>query len=115
VDSHKVVEKLGKFPFPFEIVPFAWRATCSHLQKIGLKGNLRKNKEDSVYLTDNGNFIYDIVFENLLSNPEEIDCQLKNIPGVVETGLFFDLAKKVLIGYPDGRVEVKKAGSCTKN
>jgi ribose 5-phosphate isomerase A len=106
VDEHKLVDQLGIFPLAVEISPFAWRATCNQLQSHGFQGQLRLGSPPYYYITDNGNYIYDITFESPLSNPEAIDAILKNIPGVMETGFFFNLVKKVLIGYPDGKVKM---------
>lgn len=98
VDSSKVVDKLGKFPLPVEILPFGYEAT---LAKIRYKGQIRK-KEGQIFVTDNGNYIFDIHLEG---SPEEVQKNLIEIPGVIETGLFFHVAGRVVIGYPDGHVE----------
>lgn len=107
VDKQKVVEKLGSFPLPVEIIPFGWKATTHHLEKHGFKGNIRQTKEGKDYITDNGNLIYDIHFPSLLSNPEQVEQKIRNIPGVIETGFFFNLAGRVIIGKPDGKVEIR--------
>lgn len=112
IDSHKLVDALGTFPLPVEVIPFAWRATLNHLQRCDFTGHLRLNADGSLYITDNGNYIYDIAFSSPPVNVEAIDCRLKSIPGVLETGFFFNLAKKMIIGYPDGQVEVLEAKSC---
>lgn len=108
VDEHKLVGRLGKFPLPVEISQFAHEATCKQISNLGYKGRLRAASDKSLFVTDNNNFIYDIVFEKPVSKPESIDRQLKDVPGVMETGFFFGLAKKVLIGYPDGKVKVRE-------
>ncbi|MBA2726758.1 MAG: ribose 5-phosphate isomerase A [Parachlamydiaceae bacterium] len=108
IDNHKLVERLGKFPLPVEITQFGWKATCNQLQNLNFFGKLREKSDKSLFITDNGNYIYDITFPSPISDPEPIDKLLKDIPGVMETGFFFNLAKKVLIGYPDGKVDVRQ-------
>lgn len=109
VDEHKLVEKLGTFPLAVEISPFAFKATCNQMQSLGYSGKLRTEQDLSgFFITDNGNYIYDIYFDTPVDNPESIDQKLKNIPGVMETGFFFGLTKKVMIGYLDGKVKVRE-------
>ncbi len=107
VDETKVVTQLGAYKLPIEILPFAHHLTLTHLEHLGFKGLLRKKQDDSFFLTDNGNYIFDIFYQNKIDSPEEDHLLLKTIPGVVETGLFFNLAHKVYIGYRDGHVETR--------
>lgn len=98
VDHTKLVDKLGTFGLPIEVLPFGIQHT---LEQLGPNAQLRNG-----FVTDNGNFIVDLAFDDLLEDPEEIDSHLKTIPGVIETGFFFDLAGRLLVGQPDGSVEV---------
>lgn len=107
VDESKLVKNLGKFPLPIEILSFAHPAIIHQIKQLNLKGELRKNKDQTVYLTDNGNYIYDIHLQELIKDPELLDQQLKKIVGVLETGLFLHLAKKVVVGYGNGKVEIR--------
>ena len=107
VDQSKVVKKLGAFPLPIEIVPFAWKGIVAKIEIAGYHGKLRVGKNNEPYVTDNGNYIYDINFPNLIADPELTDEVLRGIPGVVETGLFLNIADKVIVEYPDGRVEIR--------
>ena len=102
VDSTKKVEHLGRFPLPVEISSFAFPATIHHLEKQGYKPALRKTKEGKWFVTDNGNMIVDIQLTFPCLYPEKENEIIKNIPGIIETGFFFHLARRVLIGYPDG-------------
>jgi ribose 5-phosphate isomerase A len=104
VDSTKRVKHLGRFPLPVEIVSFAYRSTLHHLEKAGYIAILRKTKEGSVFITDNGNKIVDVQLAFPCLYPEKENEIIKSIPGVIETGFFFHLAHKVLIGYPDGNI-----------
>jgi ribose 5-phosphate isomerase A len=105
VDSGKVVHQLGKCPLPVELLPFGLQASISKINKLGFQGKLREFPNKTLYKTDNGNFIYDIQYQTPIEHPEEDHLKLINIPGVIETGFFFNLAKKVLIGYEDGHIE----------
>jgi ribose 5-phosphate isomerase A len=105
VDESKLVEKLGKVHLPVEIVPFAHKSTTKRLQAEGFKGNLRNLNENSLFMTDQGNYIYDIHFDHFIENPEEIHSKIKSITGVVDSGFFFNLAKRILVGYPSGHAE----------
>jgi ribose 5-phosphate isomerase A len=108
VDQSKVVSLLGHFPLPVEILPFAHHATMAHIEKLGYTPIIRKTSEGKIFTTDNGNYICDIHFNNLLQNPEHDNALLNEIPGILETGFFFHLAKKVIVGYENGHIEIKK-------
>ncbi|MBA3816404.1 MAG: ribose-5-phosphate isomerase RpiA [Parachlamydiaceae bacterium] len=104
VDENKVVKHLGAFPLPVEIVAFAHEVTFRKIQACGYAGAFRLNSNGNLYLTDNGNYIVDIKFATPLSSPEKDNEILHSIPGVVETGFFFNLAGRVLVGHDDGSV-----------
>lgn len=105
VDETKLVETLGVHPLPVEIVPFAYRTTLQRLQEKGRQGVLRLNPDHTPFLTDNGNYIYDIQNPHPILDPKNEHEQLKSVTGVVETGLFFHVAKRVIIGYENGFVK----------
>lgn len=105
VDETKVVKQLGRQKLPIEIIPFGIQSTITKIEKLRFKGRLRQTEDGSFYKTDNGNFIYDIFYKTLIEHPEEDHLKLIDLPGVVETGFFFNLAKKVIIGYEDGHIE----------
>jgi ribose 5-phosphate isomerase A len=109
VDSSKVVKQLGSFPLPIEIVPFAYKATVNRIQRLGYRGAIRRNENADPILTENGHYLFDIRLPHPMENPYEDDIRLKKIPGVVETGLFINMVSRVLIGYPDGHVEMRKS------
>ena len=100
VDRSKVCEKLGAAKLPVEIVPYLSSATIYKINAHGYKGELRDFK------TDGGHIIYDIHFENLIEDPVKVHDELIKIPGVVETGLFFDIAGRVVIGDKTGETEI---------
>ncbi len=102
IDETKLVDQLGNHPLPIEIVPFIYSMTIKRLEQLGYTGKLRNNRLNQPFLTDNGNFIFDIQYSGAIDDPEKEHVKLKNISGVVETGLFFNVAKRVIVGYEDG-------------
>jgi len=102
-DESKYVNRLGAFPLPVEVVRFGYEMTIRHLQDLGCKTVLRAT-EDGLYITDNGNYIVDCHFENI-DNPADLHRRLNMIPGVVENGLFINMAGRVVIGYKNGNVK----------
>lgn len=107
IDDSKLVENLGKRKLPVEILPFAHLATFHHIEKAGYQGEFRKGKQEKLFITDNGNLIMDIHFNHVRQAPEEDHQILSAIPGVVDTGFFFHLAGRVIVGFKDGQVVVK--------
>lgn len=105
VDESKLVSILGKCGLPVEILPFGVQATLSKLRAMGYDGSLRKKEDKTVYVSDNGNYIFDIHSPTFFPHPENDNERLIKTPGVIDTGFFFNLATKVLVGYADGRVE----------
>ncbi|NGM83267.1 ribose-5-phosphate isomerase RpiA [Paenibacillus sp. 7124] len=103
-DETKVVNTLGKFPLPVEIVPFAWEWTVADLAKLGCVPELRRDGAN-LYKSDNGNYIADCRFEIITSAPE-LALALHSIPGVVEHGLFLGIADMAIVGKNDGSLEV---------
>jgi ribose 5-phosphate isomerase A len=108
VDETKCVSQLGKAKLPVEIIPFAPEATRLHIEKLGFKGKWRQNPDHSFYLSDNGNRIFDIHFDHTLSHPEKEHETLSRLPGVVDTGFFFNLAGRVIVAFFDGQIVVRE-------
>lgn len=99
VDETKLVGELGlNCPVPVEVLPFAASIVMSKIKKLRGKPVLREGKgKVGPVVTDNGNFIVDAYF-GPIKLPNRLDPQLKMIPGVVETGLFIEIADIVYIG-----------------
>lgn len=108
VDETKLSGKLGKAKLPVEVFPFAHEVTKKHLQKLGYHGSFRMQKS-SYYITDNGNYLFDIEFKSPIDNPEQCEAEIRKIPGVIDTGFFFHLASRILVGFFDGQI-VEKSG-----
>ncbi|MEM1659334.1 MAG: ribose-5-phosphate isomerase RpiA [Candidatus Jordarchaeales archaeon] len=98
-DSSKLVEKLGvKTPVPVEVIPVAWKTVAAKLAKLGARVELRHGSgKVGPTVTDNGNFILDAKFPRI-DDPGELEEKINNIPGVVENGLFVEIAKLAYLG-----------------
>lgn len=104
-DHSKLTDQLGGYPLPVEVMIFNWKQVEKQMIRLFNKPlQLRKNKDGSAFITDHGNHIIDISFGKI-TDPAAVNNTLHNIPGVIETGLFLNMAHKVLIGYPDGQTE----------
>jgi ribose 5-phosphate isomerase A len=103
VDESKLVERLGqKMPVPIEVIPAAWRAIAEEIEVFNATAELRMaSKKDGPVVTDNGNFILDAKFHHI-EDPLDLEIELNNIPGVVENGIFADIADIVLVGTKEG-------------
>ncbi|MBY3620477.1 ribose-5-phosphate isomerase RpiA [Acinetobacter sp. CUI P1] len=106
-DEGKVVDMLGKFPLPVEIIPFAWEWTVAELAKLGCQPELRRSGEE-LYKTDNGNYIADCRFEAIEAAPK-LALTIQSIPGVVDHGLFIGIAAMAIVGKHDGSIEIIEA------
>jgi ribose 5-phosphate isomerase A len=112
-DSAKQVKRLGAFPVPVEIVKFGSTSTHRMMEAlaadIGCEGpiTLRRDAKGQPFLTDGGNYILDCKF-GPLADAQMLDDVLRQIPGVVENGLFLGIADTVIVAGPNG-VEVLEA------
>ncbi|ABM76446.1 Ribose 5-phosphate isomerase [Prochlorococcus marinus str. NATL1A] len=106
VDSTKLVEKLNlDFKLPVEVLPSAWKQVQKTLINLGGEGNLRMaQKKAGPIVTDQGNLILDLTFRNGIDQPELLETQINNIPGVLENGLFVNLTDEVLVGKVESDV-----------
>jgi ribose 5-phosphate isomerase A len=105
VDESKVVEKLGRFPLPVEVIKMALPLVGPRLEELGLHPKQRRAKDGSgPYLTDEGNYILDCAC-GVIEDPEETAAEIRNIVGVVEHGLFLGMASIALVAGEGGVVE----------
>jgi ribose 5-phosphate isomerase A len=100
VDKSKLVSNLGSFPLPVEVIPFGWEVTSKTLAELGCTPVLRK-RDDQIFISDNGNYIVDCHFSSI-DHPASLHTQLKQLLGVVETGLFINLTDLMIVGKRDG-------------
>ncbi len=106
-DESKYVTRLGKFPLPVEVIPNGWKQVQKKILADGCPWVELRSNINGPYRTDNGHFIIDCHYE-AISDAVALNTALHLIPGVVETGLFIDMAETVILGYADGRIEVKQ-------
>jgi ribose 5-phosphate isomerase A len=107
IDDSKVVKSLGiDFPLPVEVLKFEWESTKKTLEKFGCEVTLRKIMDDP-FITDNGNYILDCEFIRI-SDPEQLETDINKIPGVVENGLFINLATQAIVGSSQGIMTLEK-------
>jgi len=111
-DERKKVKFLGEndHPVPIEVIPFAAKPVMLKLKEMGGSPMLREGKgKVGPVITDNGNVIIDTKF-GLIHNPAELEFKLKNIPGVVETGLFVKMADIVYLGEASTVKKIERKG-----
>ena len=105
-DAAKVVKALGKFALPIEVVAFGHKTTANRIadvladHEIGMPARLR-TADRGIVRTDGGNVIYDAAC-GVIADPARLAADLKSLTGVVEHGLFLDLAEEAIIGADDG-------------
>src|SRR5438309_8840117 len=97
-DETKLVGRLGRGPVPIEVLPFLWEATGRSIESLGGRPELRM-AGGGPYRTDNGNFVLDTGFGAVDAG---LGVALHGIPGVIEHGLFFGMAKAAIIGSAAG-------------
>ncbi len=117
-DVSKQVETLGAFPLPIEVIPFGWQTTKALVEEtlvsldvLGQEVTLRMNGE-APYVTDEGNRILDLHLHRI-GNARQLSLVINQIPGVVENGLFIDICDAVVIGFGNGKVEVRDVSAGT--
>lgn len=93
-DAAKGSEFLGRFAVPVEVTPFGKEITIAQLKALGCQPKLRY-KNDELVVTDNQNYIVDCKFEKI-ENPEQLSAQMNALPGVVENGLFSNMANVII-------------------
>ncbi|MDC0833119.1 ribose-5-phosphate isomerase RpiA [Geitlerinema sp. CS-897] len=111
VDESKIVEKLNlNFLLPVEVLPMAMTPVMRKIEALGGKTSLRMGvKKAGPVVTDQGNLVVDVKFDNGIDDPAELEKNLNNIPGVLENGLFVNVADVVLIGeVKDGQPTVRQ-------
>ncbi len=105
-DEAKRVETLGAFPLPLAVVPFGWETTLSRLaDAFPVPMQLRRNSNNEPVVTDDGLFLVDAHF-GAIPDPADLEARLKAIIGVAECGLFVQIARRLVVGYQDGRAEI---------
>jgi len=108
VDETKMVQNLNKsFPLPVEVLPNAWKYVKDRISEMNGCSTLRMaTKKAGPVVTDQGNLILDVLFNDGIKNPKDIERSINNIPGVLENGLFVDITDKVLVGKIENNTPV---------
>jgi len=103
IDESKLVNRLGNFLLPVEVVKFGFEISMKKLKMLGCEPRLRLFNSKA-FVTDNGNYIIDCNFGSI-EDPENLSIEINKIAGVVDNGLFINMASEVIIGYKDGTVK----------
>lgn len=107
IDENKITKALGvDFALPVEVTKFGWQATMKSLEDLGCTAQLRTITGEP-YITDNQNYLIDCDFGKI-DDPDELEKEINLIPGVVENGLFIDLATEVIVGSKQGIMTLER-------
>lgn len=106
IDESKLVPSVGCGKLPVEILFYGSPATRMKIEAIGHFGKWRQADDGAFYITENGNLLFDIHFDSPPASPEQIHDAICRIPGVIDTGFFFHLAGRVIVGHPDGKTDI---------
>ena len=100
VDATKLVDRLNlAFLLPVEVLPGAWRQVKQQLEDMGGVAELRMaQRKAGPVVTDQGNLVLDFKMNGGISDPGGLEQAINNVPGVLENGLFVNLADEVLVG-----------------
>lgn len=101
-DHTKIVRILGeRTALPVEVIPFGMRPCGQHLRDLGCIPLLRRRVDGTPFVTDEGNYILDCRF-NTMNEPASLGIAIRAIPGVVDHGLFVDMASVAYVAGTDG-------------
>jgi len=106
-DESKLVQRLGKGPLPVEIVPFEAEIQVRWLESVSSRAELWLEEGGQPVITDNGNYLVRCWFSQGISSPYDLARLLADRPGIVEHGLFLDMADQVIIATADG-IQIKE-------
>lgn len=110
VDAGKEVGQLGeRAPVPVEVARFGWSAHLSFFRSLEAEPRPRQRPDGGLVVTDNGNHLIDLDFPHGIAAPAELESALRRRAGVLETGLFLDLADRILVGRDEGVAFREKA------
>ncbi len=102
VDESKLVPRLGRGPLPVEILPFGAEAHLRWLNTLGCRAELGNEADGSPIVTDNGNYLALCWFSGGITDPYGLARILADRPGIIEHGLFLDMADEVIVASPEG-------------
>lgn len=102
VDESKMVQRLGRGPLPVDLVPFGYEAQLRWLHSLGCRAELRLEDDGCPAITDDGNYMALCWFPDGIADPHALARSLADRPGIVEHGLFLDMATDVIVAGTDG-------------
>ena len=111
-DDSKKVSILGKFPLPVEVITFSWKETrrkiagITNTSESEIKRRMKKDTNEPM-ITDNGNYILDLSL-NEITNPKDLESELIKLAGVLDCGIFSNIANIVVIATPHGIEIIEK-------
>lgn len=100
MDESKLVDKLGAFPLPIEILPYGYQIVFKKMEEYGFNPKMRM-KDGELFVTDNGNYIVDLHL-GVPADIEDVKAKVNGIVGVLETGQFLKMCKRIIVGTDDG-------------
>ena len=109
-DQTKIVRRLGeRAPLPVEVVQFGWEVHQHAFHEMGAHPSLRTRADGQPLITDNGNYIIDCQFPGGIEDPKAVEAELAARAGVVETGLFLEMAEKVYVADIGGITVIERS------
>lgn len=109
VHESKLSQKLGeKWSVPVEVLPFALETETRYIKDLGADVSLRIEDDHTPFVTDQNNFILDADF-GAIDNLNQLSSQLEKRAGIIEHGLFIDIADDVIVGCSDGVKHLKRS------
>ncbi len=100
MDESKLVDSIGAFPLPLEVLPYGYRIVFKKMEDYGYNPKMRM-KDDELFVTDNGNYIIDLCI-GAPADIEEIRQKVNSVVGVLETGQFLKMCKRIIVGTDEG-------------
>lgn len=109
MDESKLVDGIGEFPLPVEILPYGYKHVIKELQDYSLNPKIRM-KEEEIFVTDNGNYIVDLHIGKPM-NINDVYNKVNKITGVLEIGLFINMCDRIIIGTSSGTKIINNSNS----
>lgn len=100
MDDSKLVDSIGAFPLPIEVLPYGYTQVIRKLKEYSFDPVIRR-KDGNIFITDNGNYIVDLHVETPM-NISDVYNKVNGITGVLETGLFINMCKRIIVGTDSG-------------
>ena len=100
MDESKLVDSIGAFPLPLEVLPYGYKIVFKKMEDFGYNPKMRMNGDD-LFVTDNGNYIIDLCI-GAPADIEDIRQKVNSVVGVLETGQFLKMCKRIIVGTDEG-------------